>query len=1065
LSDLQEAELYTIEMKICPSSLEQDRMNLLEAQHPAFQFYLQRKDDGFCLTATVNTKTGWQSTDTDMAVVKPNTWATVSMVMTGDEVAVGVNRQIVGRRVFQSLTQIPVGEGGMTLGASTAGPPYQFSGQVADLMIWDTVPGTYEHALTVADSVGLGEIESKYLDLGGPGSFLRSPTGPEKVIGKGRVRTYQGGTIYWSFDSGAHEVHGQILNFYNSAGGPTGYLGFPRTDEMAGARPNSRKSLFENGGIYWSASTGAHEVHGAIFIKYLDLLEEQGFLGLPTSDESSVAGGRASEFQGGLVLWSPDTGAHEVHGSILTRYRALGGPGGFLGLPLTDESNVLAANGQPSGGKSSRFRGGTIYWSPASGAFEVHGAIRYLYEEKLGGPFSDLGYPVSDESAIQNSAIRYNNFQKGVIVWTPSNGARALTQLDLYLGWVRCSGIDDGWFDSSAELVNYTSVWVNGNPLEVDVRRPSDHAGDSYDLNRTYHISPMRADTVIRFRIRVDDWDMTSNNDHLGDIDHTFDIHSFWGMDNGSNGVYVGVPATVKDEMPREDTLKFDFRLAPPSVPIDPNQPFRNQGWWSFDNFKTPSLDRVTYANTFRDVEVTGNWFEEFINPFDSLYYYLAYKGIAAGGNCFGMSLEAAYALAGRSVYAEPIFQYVRTAGTDRVINLKHGYQIGAESIRWIIGQLTNLNMVRPMRVFDRVRGLIDSGERPLVSMFNLSDFSGHTVLAYTYKKGPAGGPSQIFVADPNCPWSEAPGNPSVVECYPNDTFRFVSNGSVRYQSSSIAGGLLPGTVMYHTPFHILGGQPRTPFWEILGALTSVIGGFILIAGDASAEQLKAGNANFYTAAHGIEPGSVPGLARIPFFDMTGAPPEFYSYVGAGPASLDLSLLGKRTGSYQANLRSSRNAVALNGAITQGARDTLSMVEYNSSRPQLVLQTTEELKSARANYAVLLDRRGRDYRAFEADLQLARGAVTRMGAAQHGSALVVENPGPARALDFHFTTVEARRVRRSVISVSQELGTGLVQLRPEDPVALHGKFVVERVSSIGGPVVKRAVVQSRPVTP
>jgi uncharacterized protein with LGFP repeats len=57
----------------------------------------------------------------------------------------------------------------------------------------------------------------------------------------------------------------------------------------------------------------------------------------------------------GAIYWSRRTGAHEVHGRILHRYRAVGGPTGCLGFPMTDVRHV-------DGGLRSRF---------------VHGVIRY----------------------------------------------------------------------------------------------------------------------------------------------------------------------------------------------------------------------------------------------------------------------------------------------------------------------------------------------------------------------------------------------------------------------------------------------------------------------------------------------------------------------------------------------------------------------------------------------------------------------------------------------------------------------------------------------------------------
>lgn len=49
-----------------------------------------------------------------------------------------------------------------------------------------------------------------------------------------------------------------------------------------------------------------------------------GVLGAPTSGEYNVPGGRGQNFQHGEMLWSWGTGAREVHGGILSRYRVLG---------------------------------------------------------------------------------------------------------------------------------------------------------------------------------------------------------------------------------------------------------------------------------------------------------------------------------------------------------------------------------------------------------------------------------------------------------------------------------------------------------------------------------------------------------------------------------------------------------------------------------------------------------------------------------------------------------------------------------------------------------------------
>ncbi|MDZ7712269.1 MAG: hypothetical protein U5L06_03775 [Rhodovibrio sp.] len=122
-------------------------------------------------------------------------------------------------------------------------------------------------------------------------------------------------------------------------------------------------------------------------------------MGLPTAPENRRRGYSFARFQHGRIYASPDSGAFEVHGAILLRYLKLGGPLGALGLPLSDEEDVVA--GQTTGGmrrvsgKVSRFEQGTIYWSSQTGAHEVTGKIREFYEDN-GGPNSDLGYPTSN---------------------------------------------------------------------------------------------------------------------------------------------------------------------------------------------------------------------------------------------------------------------------------------------------------------------------------------------------------------------------------------------------------------------------------------------------------------------------------------------------------------------------------------------------------------------------------------------------------------------------------------------------------------------------------------------
>src|SRR5262249_42867954 len=110
------------------------------------------------------------------------------------------------------------------------------------------------------------DIDVKYAQLGGPGGFLGAPTIPESVApdGFGRYRHYTGGSIYWTVATHAHEVHGAIRGKWSSLGWERSFLGYPLTDETSTPDHVGRYNHFQGGSVYWTPGTGAHEVHGAI---------------------------------------------------------------------------------------------------------------------------------------------------------------------------------------------------------------------------------------------------------------------------------------------------------------------------------------------------------------------------------------------------------------------------------------------------------------------------------------------------------------------------------------------------------------------------------------------------------------------------------------------------------------------------------------------------------------------------------------------------------------------------------------------------------------------------------
>ncbi|MCI0635357.1 MAG: SpoIID/LytB domain-containing protein [Actinobacteria bacterium] len=96
-----------------------------------------------------------------------------------------------------------------------------------------------------ADRRVVGAIRAKYDALGcAPGL----PMSREVQVAGGTRQTFEGSTIYHSAATGAHELHGPVLDHYLRRGGPAGNLGFPTSDVRRMPNDNARAS-FEHGVI------------------------------------------------------------------------------------------------------------------------------------------------------------------------------------------------------------------------------------------------------------------------------------------------------------------------------------------------------------------------------------------------------------------------------------------------------------------------------------------------------------------------------------------------------------------------------------------------------------------------------------------------------------------------------------------------------------------------------------------------------------------------------------------------------------------------------------------------
>ncbi|MDB6025961.1 MAG: putative esterase [Verrucomicrobiales bacterium] len=309
-----------------------------------------------------------------------------------------------------------------------------------------------------------GAILTRWNQLGGAGGVMGANTTCENTApdGFGKYTHFQNGSIYWTSGTGAWDVRGSIRARWSALGWERSYLGYPTTGEnaLAGGAYNH----FQNGSIYWTPSTGAQNVQGAIHAKWASLGWETGFLGYPTTSDAPTAqnNGYYNHFQGGSIFWSASTGAWSVRNGIRDKWASMNWEQGILGFPTTDET------GTPDGiGAYNHFQGGSIYWSPSTGSHAVSGGIKTKWSA-LGWEQSYLGYPTTDETVAPDGVGRYNHFQNGSIYWTPTLGAHnvqgaintkwvSLGREQSYLGYPTSDEYDYG---TNVKRSDFQNGWI-----------------------------------------------------------------------------------------------------------------------------------------------------------------------------------------------------------------------------------------------------------------------------------------------------------------------------------------------------------------------------------------------------------------------------------------------------------------------------------------------------------------------------------------------------------------------------------------------------------------------------
>ena len=253
---------------------------------------------------------------------------------------------------------------------------------------WDNVPGR----LVAFDALTLHELWRDDDDI----AFAKF--NPPTVAGGKVFRpTFADKLVVYGPKTGATPIPCyNIAQRFQNYGSADGLLGAATgAESVAPDGVGHYQHYANNGSIYWTPATCAWEVHGAIRGEWSNLGWERSFLGYPVTDETVTPDGigRYNHFQGGSIYWTALTGAHEVHGLIRDRWAALGWERSALGYPISDETDEVDGSG-----RFSLFEHGSIHWTRATNAITVHSDTTVL----VGPMRGNINRPGSD---IANMAL------------------------------------------------------------------------------------------------------------------------------------------------------------------------------------------------------------------------------------------------------------------------------------------------------------------------------------------------------------------------------------------------------------------------------------------------------------------------------------------------------------------------------------------------------------------------------------------------------------------------------------------------------------------------------------
>lgn len=177
-----------------------------------------------------------------------------------------------------------------------------------------------------------GAIGDKYTALQREAGPLGPPLSDEAdAPGGGRFNNFKWGAIYWHPSIGAFAVYGDIFSLWNAIG-RTNY-GYPLNDETGTPDGRGRYNHFRSldlpnhpeASLYWTPQTGAHEIYGAIRDTWASRGWERGPFGYPVTGEFQDGQYRRSNFERGTIRWTARCGTEEIPAGVASIKLAIDG--------------------------------------------------------------------------------------------------------------------------------------------------------------------------------------------------------------------------------------------------------------------------------------------------------------------------------------------------------------------------------------------------------------------------------------------------------------------------------------------------------------------------------------------------------------------------------------------------------------------------------------------------------------------------------------------------------------------------------------------------------------------